>query len=242
MNLQNQIELLQEDTRGRGRDRGHRGGRYSWHQNWRQILQIRQVLLKVLSIAIIVARVIIMKKSVILNKDMRLNRNRGRGHHRGRSRGGRHQSHFVESSTVVPQEPTTNYLFMASHIDIFTSQCVWYIDLGATKHMIGKQEVFSKFAPCDNEIIILGDDNIHEVQGRGEVPMRVSRDCIKNIQNVLYVHGLKTNLLSISKIIDENYTVVFDKKQCLIKDHNNIIARGLWCNDMYRFDGIPKQQ
>jgi hypothetical protein len=37
-----------------------------------QILQIRPVLLKVLSIAIIIARVIIMKKSVILNKSMRL--------------------------------------------------------------------------------------------------------------------------------------------------------------------------
>jgi len=73
--------------------------------------------------------------------------------------------------------------------------------------------------------------------------MRVSRDCKKKIQNVLYVPGLKTNLLSVSKIIDENYIVVFDKKQCLIKDcNNNIIARGLWCNDMYRFDGIPKQQ
>jgi hypothetical protein len=42
---------------------------------------------------------------------------------------GRHQSHFVESSTVVPQiEPTIDYLFMASHTNISASQCVWYID------------------------------------------------------------------------------------------------------------------
>jgi hypothetical protein len=102
---------------------------------------------------------------------------------------------------------------MASHIDISASQCVWYIDLGATKHMTSKQEVFSKLAPCDNKIIILGDDSIHEVQGRGKVPMRVSRNCIKNIQNVLYVPGLKTNLLFVSKLIDENYIVVFDKKR-----------------------------
>jgi len=59
----------------------------------------------------------------------------------------------------------------------------------------------------------------------------------------LYVLGLKKNLLSISKITDENYTVVFDEKQCLIKDqNNNIIARGLRCNDTYRFDGIPEQR
>lgn len=102
-------------------------------------------------------------------------------------------------------------------------------DSGATK-----QEVFSKLVPCNNEVIILCDDSIHEVQGRGEVPMRVSGYCIQNIQNVLYVFDLKTNLLFVSKITDENYMVVFDKKQCLIKDRNNtIISGGLRCNDMY---------
>jgi hypothetical protein len=73
--------------------------------------------------------------------------------------------------------------------------------------------------------------------------MKVSGDYIKNIQNVLYVPSLKTNLLSTGKITNENYTIVFDKKQCLMKyRNNNIIAIGLWCNDMYKFDGIPKQQ
>jgi hypothetical protein len=72
-----------------------------------------------------------MKKSYLKQRH-EANRNRGRGHRRGRSRGGRHQSHFVESSTVVPQEPTTLYLFMASHTGVFASQCVWYIDSRAT--------------------------------------------------------------------------------------------------------------
>jgi hypothetical protein len=73
--------------------------------------------------------------------------------------------------------------------------------------------------------------------------MRLSGDCIKNIQNVLYVTRLNTKLLYVSKIANENYTVFFDSKHCLIKySNNNIIARGLCCNDMYKFDGIPKQQ
>jgi hypothetical protein len=74
-------------------------------------------------------------------------KNRGREHHRGRSRGCMHQSHFVESSTIVPQEPAIDYLFMASYTNISTSQCVRYIDSGATKHMTGKQNVFSKLVP-----------------------------------------------------------------------------------------------
>jgi hypothetical protein len=101
---------------------------------------------------------------------------------------------------------------MVSHTNIYTSQCVWYIDSRATKHMTTKQEVFSRLSPCDNKNIILGDDSIHEVQGRGEVTMRVLGDCIKNISNVLYVPSLKTKFLYVSKITDENNTIAFDHK------------------------------
>ena len=101
---------------------------------------------------------------------------------------------------------------MASHTNIFVSQCVWYNESGATIHITSKKEVVSKLAPCDNEIIILGDEGVHEAQGRGEVTMRVSRACIKYIQNVLHILCLKTNLLSINKITDKNYNVVFNIK------------------------------
>jgi hypothetical protein len=98
---------------------------------------------------------------------------------------------------------------MVSQPDICASQCVCHIDLTATKHMTRKGEVFPKIANCDNEIIILGDDSVHEVHGRGEVPMTISRDCIKNIHNVLYVPSVMTNLLSVRKFTAEKYIVVF---------------------------------
>ena len=57
---------------------------------------------------------------------------------------------------------------------------------------------------------------------------------------MLFVPSLKMNLLFVSKITNEDYIVVFDKKQCLIKDPNNhLVARGLRCNDMCKFDGRP---
>ena len=70
--------------------------------------------------------------------------------------------------------------------------------------------------------------------------MRVFGDSTKNIQNVLHFIGQKEYLFYVSKITNENFTVVFYKKQCLIRDHNdNTIARGVWSNDMYSFDDIP---
>ena len=41
-----------------------------------------------------------------------------------------------------------------------------------------------------------------------------------NIANVLYVEGLRVNLLSISQICDQNFKVLFLKGKCLIMDES----------------------
>ena len=41
-----------------------------------------------------------------------------------------------------------------------------------------------------------------------------------NIANVLYVEGLKENLLSISQISDQDFMVLFSKGKCLVMDES----------------------
>jgi len=55
----------------------------------------------------------------------------------------------------------------------------------------------------------VGDNSIHKVQGRGAIPTWVSREDVKNVQNILNVHGSKENLLLVSKIAVENLIVIF---------------------------------
>ncbi|RDY10722.1 hypothetical protein CR513_04720, partial [Mucuna pruriens] len=43
------------------------------------------------------------------------------------------------------------------------------------------------------------------------------------IDNVLYVKGLKHNLLSISQLCDSEYDVSFNKGECIIGDYNDSI-------------------
>lgn len=62
---------------------------------------------------------------------------------------------------------------------------------------------------------------------------------IKSIKDVLCVPGLKHNLLSIGKIADANMFVTFHKHGCLIYDKDDqIVARGLRDNGLYKFEGI----
>ena len=55
------------------------------------------------------------------------------------------------------------------------------------------REGFSKIDKCENEVIVLGDNSLHEVHSRAKIPMQVSGDKVKNIQTVLYVPGLNAN-------------------------------------------------
>ena len=46
----------------------------------------------------------------------------------------------------------------------------------------------------------------------------VSLPRLPDIANVLYVEGLRVNLLSISQICDQNFMVLFSKGKCLVMD------------------------
>jgi hypothetical protein len=63
---------------------------------------------------------------------------------------------------------------------------------------------------------------------------------IKNIANVLYILELKKNLLNMSKIISQNYIVVFDSKQCLVihKQDHWLTIKKTWnpFNGLYHHD------
>ena len=62
---------------------------------------------------------------------------------------------------------------------------------------------------------------------------------VKQIHNVMYVPGIKKNLIYVSTIADEDLKVEFVKSQCVVKDihdHYKIIARGSRVGGLYKLD------
>eukprot|EP01018_Ginkgo_biloba_P001089 Gb_18577 [translate_table: standard] len=84
--------------------------------------------------------------------------------------------------------------------------------------MTRRKEWFSKLVDCTNESIALDDNKVYEPKGVGCIPMKMVDEQVKVTTNVLYFSVLKQNLLSISKIIDNNLVVLFNKDQYLIKN------------------------
>jgi len=66
--------------------------------------------------------------------------------------------------------------------------------------------------------VAFGDDSSSKILGEGVVEL--GRKNVK-VKNVLLVEDLNHNLLSVSKICDQGYTLVFDSRKCKIRENNS---------------------
>ena len=92
--------------------------------------------------------------------------------------------------------------------------CLWYLDSDYSRHMTGDRSLFKVFESkiCGN--VTFGDGRKSQIKGKGIFSLLRLPD----IANVIYVEGLRVNLLSISQICDQDFMILFSKGKCLIMD------------------------
>jgi hypothetical protein len=66
--------------------------------------------------------------------------------------------------------------------------------------------------------VVSGDESSAKILGEGVVEL--GRKNVK-AKNVLLVEDLNHNLLSVSKMCDQGYTVTFDSRKCKIRENNS---------------------
>ena len=78
--------------------------------------------------------------------------------------------------------------------------------------MTGDRSLFKVFESKKGGNVTFGDESKSQIKGRGTISL-----CrLLDIANVLYVEGLRVNLLSISQICDQDFMVLFSKRKCLV--------------------------
>ena len=86
-------------------------------------------------------------------------------------------------------------------LSAIATSSTWYIDSGASSHMTGDHDMFTEMSESDLEMeVVLGDDTVVSAVGRGTI--RFDRESMQPmyLRDVLYVPGLKKNLVSVSMI------------------------------------------
>jgi hypothetical protein len=102
----------------------------------------------------------------------------------------------------------------------------WYIDSGCSKHMTGDKSKFLTLSESKSGNVTFGNDAPGKIKGKGMVSLSNGKG---KAQDVLFVDGLKHNLLSVSQVCDRGCEVVFTSKGCKIQSVNSgqLIAKGI---------------
>jgi Major capsid protein N-terminus/Large eukaryotic DNA virus major capsid protein len=101
----------------------------------------------------------------------------------------------------------------------------WLVDSGASDHMTSDKSLLHEYAPSDITLY-LSDGSSRKVEGTGNVSLPITVDGrvkMVHLRGVLYVPDLAFNLISLSRVISDGYSVAFDKKGCIIRDENGSV-------------------
>ncbi|KAK2426495.1 hypothetical protein QL285_025158 [Trifolium repens] len=118
----------------------------------------------------------------------------------------------------------------------------WLIDSGCTNHMTYDRELFRELDEAIFSKVKIGNGAYIEVKGRGTVAIE-GHTGLKLIHDVLYVPEINQNLLSVPQLLEKGYKVLFEDKNCMIKDSEgrevfNVQMKG----KSFALDFMNKQQ
>lgn len=118
----------------------------------------------------------------------------------------------------------------------------WLIGSGASKHMTGNNEVLINLIQKDSpQKVKLGNDYQYPIKGEGEAVYSLDSGKRMRMKEVLYVPGLKKNLLSISTLEEKGFRVVFVDGQILMwpkgKSFDDAVVIVIQEGGLYRLKG-----
>lgn len=127
------------------------------------------------------------------------------------------------NSAQQQQEQKNDFLF-----NIGNEKFGWLLDSGATRHVVHSKRFFTSLDESYKSVIEVASGEEVCVSGIGSGELRfLSNNGTVNqatVKDVLYAPKLKGNILSVSKLTDNGFDVVFNKKHCEIGRHGKQIA------------------
>lgn len=108
--------------------------------------------------------------------------------------------------------------------EIFKDQ--WYIGSSCSLHMTGRKKLFINISTSLKNKVKFENDNTLCAEGIGDVLIRRKDGKLSVISNMLYIPGMKSNLLSICQLIERNYKVLIkDRMMRVIDSRNRLILK-----------------
>ena len=112
----------------------------------------------------------------------------------------RERASILTSADVDRQR---EFFCVTDHSYSASTSSIWYIDSRALSHMTGAHEMFSEISQADADVeVVLGDESVVSAVGHGTITFQRESMGPMVLWDVLYVPGMKNNLVLVSMIED----------------------------------------
>ncbi|XP_019455127.1 PREDICTED: uncharacterized protein LOC109356254 [Lupinus angustifolius] len=118
-----------------------------------------------------------------------------------------HEDHEVEPLTLMVTDPAED-----THLES------WYLDSGCSNHMTSHKEWLTNFDSSRESKVKFADDSTLKVEGAGDVVIIRNNGSKALIFDVLFVPGMKYNLLSIGQLVQKGFTAIMGNGQVEVLD------------------------
>jgi hypothetical protein len=152
------------------------------------------------------------------------------------------QRRQTRAATKEQEQQKEYYLISALSDTIAKSEKIWLIDNGAFRHMIGFNQNLANYQDKKFKAKVeLGDDGTYDIKGFGSTYFRFQSGNIFHIDEILYVPGLKKNLIPVPVFESKGYSVAFSKGKAIMCSSNEyintVIAIGTCESGLYKISG-----
>ena len=113
----------------------------------------------------------------------------------------------------------------------------WWVDSGATSHVCKDLYWFKDFQPInDGSVVKMGNVATEPIKGIGSVLLTFTSGKCLCLNNVLYVPGIRKNLVSEIVLNNCGYKQVLESDKYILSRHGSFMGFGYVCNGMIRLN------
>ncbi|GKV42595.1 hypothetical protein SLEP1_g49978 [Rubroshorea leprosula] len=116
---------------------------------------------------------------------------------------------------------------MLTELLVINNEEDWWLDLGATCHVTPFKSSLKTYEEMNGEkSIFMGNSSTCAVVGKGTVKLSLTYGKVLTLQDVYHIPGLRKSLISIKKLDDHGFKVVFDSQKVIIYKKGSFVGKG----------------